>query len=113
MAKSNDPIDLETVHEAIATIFDQVQTSLANHKKNCVALYKLHLRAAEVARPTQKKNGTTTTKFVGERAFADAFLDMLNRVLEMKKGPAAADRIVKFVGSYVQYLNEKGEWKEP
>ena len=109
MAKSNDPIDLETVHEAIATIFDQVQTSLANHKKNCVALYKLHLRAAEVAKPTQKKNGATTTKFVGERAFADAFLDMLNRVLEMKKGPAAADRIVKFVGSYVQYLNEKGE----
>ncbi|KAJ2914546.1 hypothetical protein MD484_g5881, partial [Candolleomyces efflorescens] len=107
MAKSNDPIDLETVHEAIATIFDQVQTSLANHKKNCVALYKLHLRAAEVAKPTQKKNGATTTKFVGERAFADAFLDMLNRVLEMKKGPAAADRIVKFVGSYVQYLNEK------
>ncbi|KAJ2934154.1 hypothetical protein H1R20_g2926, partial [Candolleomyces eurysporus] len=107
MAKSNDPIDLDTVHEAIATIFDQVQTSLANHKKNCVALYKLHLRAAEVAIPTKKKNGTTTTKFVGERAFADAFLDMLNRVLDMKKGPAAADRIVKFVGSYVQYLNEK------
>ncbi|RXW17080.1 hypothetical protein EST38_g8776 [Candolleomyces aberdarensis] len=107
MAKSNDPIDLDTVHEAIATIFDQVQTSLANHKKNCVALYKLHLRAAEVAQPTKKKNGTTTTKFVGERAFADAFLHLLNRVLDMKKGPAAADRIVKFVGSYVQYLNEK------
>ncbi|KAF6764231.1 nuclear condensing complex subunit [Ephemerocybe angulata] len=110
MVKAKAPeeaIDLETLHEAIATIFDQVQTSLANHKKNCVALYKLHLRAAAVSTQIQKKNGTVSTKYTGERAFAESFLDMLNRILGMKKGPPAADRIVKFVGSYVQYSNEK------
>jgi condensin complex subunit 3 len=57
----------------------------------------------------KKKNGTVSTKFTGERAFVETFLDMVNRILDMKKGPPAADRIVKFVGSYVQYLNEKGE----
>ncbi|EAU89293.2 condensin subunit Cnd3 [Coprinopsis cinerea okayama7 len=107
MAKSAEPYDLEELPEAIATIFDQVQLSLANHKKNCVALYKLHLRAATVTKTVQKKNGTTSTKYVGEKAFADTFLDMVNRVLVIKKGPPAADRIVKFVGSYVEYLNEK------
>jgi condensin complex subunit 3 len=33
---------------------------------------------------------------------------MVNRVLVVKKGPANADRIVKYVGSYVQFMNEKG-----
>lgn len=110
-AKAQEPetIDLEVLPEAIVTIFDQVQTSLANHKKNCVALYKLHLRAATVRDQVKKKNGTVSTKFTGERAFVETFLDMVNRILDMKKGPPAADRIVKFVGSYVQYLNEKGE----
>lgn len=113
MAKSKstteqEPLDLDTLHEAVATIFDQVQSSLANHKKNCVALYKLHQRAAAVTKSTQKKNGAATVKYTGERAFADSFLDMVNRILGMKKGPASVDRIVKFVGSYIQYLNEKG-----
>ncbi|TFK26559.1 condensin subunit Cnd3 [Coprinopsis marcescibilis] len=107
MAKSTEPYNLEDLFEAIATIFDQVQQSLANHKKNCVALYKLHQRAATVTKNIEKKNGTTSVKYVGEKALADAFLDMINRVLVIKKGPPAADRIVKFVGSYVQYLNEK------
>ena len=109
MKKAQEALDLDTLPEAIATIFDQAQTSLANHKKNCVALYKLHLRAAEITAEAKKKNGTVSIKYTGERAFADAFLDMVNRVLGMKKGPPAADRIVKFVGSYIQYLNEKGE----
>ena len=40
--------------------------------------------------------------------FAEIFMDMLNRVLVIKKGVAAGDRIVKFVASYVKFLGEKG-----
>lgn len=96
---------LERLHETVAAIFDQAQLTLANHRKNCVALYKLHQQAGAVTRPV--KNGTVL-KLVGERAFGDVFIVMINRVLVVKKGPAAADRVVRFVGSYVKFMNEKG-----
>jgi condensin complex subunit 3 len=91
--------------ELIAAIFDQAQSTLANHRKNCVALYKLHQQAAAI---TQERKKDNAIKLVGERAFGDAFIDMVNRVLIVKKGPATADRVVRFVGSYVKFMNEKG-----
>ncbi|KAF8814695.1 ARM repeat-containing protein [Phlegmacium glaucopus] len=97
-------LNLEDLHESIANIFDQTQVSLANHKKNCVALYKLHTKTAAVTQPGKNGNGL---KLVGEKAFQDVFIDMVNRILVVKKGPANADRIVKYVGSYVKFMNEK------
>ena len=98
-------LNLEDLHESIANIFEQAQVSLTNHKKNCVALYKLHTKAAAITQPAKKGNGL---RLVGEKAFQDVFIDMVNRVLVVKKGPANADRIVKYVGSYVKFMNEKG-----
>lgn len=102
MAPKSMP-NLDDLHESVANIFDQTQVSLANHKKNCVALYKIHTKAATVTQPGKKG-----LKLVGERAFQDVFIDMINRVLVVKKGPVNADRIVKYVGSYVKFMNEKG-----
>jgi condensin complex subunit 3 len=95
---------LDTLHANMATIFDQAQLSLANHRKNSVALYKLHLKAGAF---TQTRNGKI--KLVGEHAFGDSFLGMVNRVLPVKKGSTGPDRVVKFIGSYVKFVNEKGE----
>jgi condensin complex subunit 3 len=95
----------EKLRESIAAIFDQVQLTLANHRKNCVALYKLHQQAATITQPSRKDS---VIKLAGEKAFDDVFVDMVNRVLVVKKGPATADRVVKFVGSYVKFMNEKG-----
>ena len=96
---------LHDLTEKVATIFDQAQTSMASHRKNCVALFKLHVQAEGVTEIV--KNGKAT-KLVGERAFGDAFIDMITRVLVIKKGPAGADRVVKFIGTYVKFMNEKG-----
>jgi hypothetical protein len=106
MAPSSENI-IAKFQESISAIFDQAQLTLANHRKNCVALYKLHQQATAVTQPSKKDN---VIKLVGERAFGDAFVDMVNRVLVVKKGPATADRVVKFVGSYVKFMNEKGMW---
>ncbi|KAM6503310.1 Nuclear condensing complex subunit [Amanita muscaria] len=95
---------LEDLKEKVAAVFDQAQASLASHRKNCVALYKLHVQAGNVTEVV--KNGRAT-RLVGERAFGDAFVDMIARVLVVKKGPATADRVVKFVGTYVKFMNEK------
>lgn len=94
---------LEDLHEIVSVRFEEVQTSLANHRKNCVALYKTHVQAGKITQP--KKNGEA--KLLGEIAFGDVFIDMVNRVLVIKKGPCA-DRVVKFVGSYVKFVNDKG-----
>lgn len=98
-------VNLEDLYESIANIFDQAQVSLANHKKNCVALYKLHTKAAAV---TQPGKGGIGLRLVGEKVFQGGFIDMVNRVLVVKKGPTNADRIVKYIGSYVKFMNEKG-----
>ncbi|KAJ4495704.1 nuclear condensing complex subunit [Lentinula edodes] len=95
---------LDDVPAAIAARFDEAQKSLANHRKNCVALHKLHVQASRVKDPGKKNEDALT----GEWAFGDAFIDMVNRTLAMKKG-AFADRIVRFVGSYVKMMNDKGE----
>ncbi|KAJ6451646.1 nuclear condensing complex subunit [Mycena sanguinolenta] len=76
---------------SVAAIFDQAQTSIANHRKNCVALYKLHV----------KKND--------QSEFIAGFLDMLSRVLVVKKGPPPVDRIFKFAAQYVRFVNEKAQ----
>lgn len=98
---------ISRLRESIAVIFDQAQLTLANHRKNCVALYKLHQQAATIIHCSKKDN---VINLVGERAFGDAFIDMVNRVLVVQKGPATVDRVVRFMGSYVKFMNEKGMW---
>ncbi|EIN08176.1 hypothetical protein PUNSTDRAFT_143847 [Punctularia strigosozonata HHB-11173 SS5] len=94
----------ESLQNILPKIFDQAQGSTANHQKNYVALYKLQ---SDLATHVETVNRGNDVKLVGERAFEDAFLDMINRILPLKKGVTPADRIVKFVGGYVKFLNEK------
>jgi condensin complex subunit 3 len=103
--KHNPENLIENLHEWIGAIFDQAQLSLANHKKNCVALYKIHTQVVVRA----GRDGSVS--LVGERAFQDVFIEMVSRVLGVKKGAgtAGAERIVKYVGAFVRFMNEKGE----
>ena len=89
----------------VPKIFDQAQLSIANHQKNYVALYKLQVEAARV---THTVNNSNLVKLTGERAFEEAFIHMVARILPIKKGPAPVDKVVKFVGGYTKFLNEKG-----
>ncbi|KZT37030.1 hypothetical protein SISSUDRAFT_988304 [Sistotremastrum suecicum HHB10207 ss-3] len=97
-------VTLEDRVAVIPTIFDQAQNSVANHPKNFVALYK---NQAEAAKFTESLNHGKNIKLVGEKAFQDTIVDALNRVLPVKKGVQPADRIVKFVGGYIKFMNEK------
>ncbi|TDL22782.1 hypothetical protein BD410DRAFT_722164 [Rickenella mellea] len=100
--------NLETLRDAIPNIFDQVQSSTATHKKNCVTLFKLHGAAAAIVDTTQQGKKQAELKLTGEKEFTDTVMDMINRVLVVKKGVPSADRITKFVGSYAKFLNDKG-----
>ncbi|KIM46792.1 hypothetical protein M413DRAFT_23143 [Hebeloma cylindrosporum] len=107
MAPSKPDRVLDELYESVANIFEQAQASLANHKKNSVALYKILVQAAEVTQPSSSSKNGSGVKLVGEKAFQDVIVDMLSRVLVVKKGPANADRIVKYVGGFVKFMNEK------
>ncbi len=106
--------DVDTLASTIPTIFDQAQSSAATHKKNCVSLYKLQSSAASVTTTASKgrkqRDAESDVLLMGEKIFAETFLDMLSRVLVVKKGTTTADRVVKFVGTYVKFLSEKGTY---
>ncbi|KAF9043571.1 hypothetical protein BDZ89DRAFT_236873 [Hymenopellis radicata] len=88
---------IDDIHDNVAARLDEVQTSLANHRKNCVALYKLHVQAGKIVEGK---------KLTGEVAFEDEFLSMVARVLVVKKGQTA-ERVVRFVGTYVKHVTAK------
>lgn len=94
----------DTLPAQLPPIFEQAQHTTANHRKNIVALRKIQVACATVTEETSKG-----TKLVGEKAFNTLFVDMVNRVLGVKKGVAVADRVVKFVANYVAYTTEQGQ----
>jgi condensin complex subunit 3 len=99
------PTTLESLVSAIPKAFEQAQSSSVNHQKNFISLHKVHVDAAT---KTETVRGGEGIKLVGERAFEDCFIDMVNRVLVVKKGIGVADRVVKFAAGYMKFLNAKG-----
>lgn len=101
--------DLDPIIAIFPTIFSQVQNSVSNHKKNIVALRKIQENCSLVTETSS--NGTL--KLVGEKVFNNAFIDMVNRTLPIKKGVSVADRVVQFVGKFVAYTIEQGKSYRP
>ena len=97
----------EQIAATVPKILDQAQISITNHQKNLVALYKLQAEAAQYTESVRRGHGV---KLIGERIFEEAVLHMLTRVLPLKKGTPQADRVIKFVGGYIKFVNEKGEF---
>ncbi|KAF7316513.1 hypothetical protein MIND_00170500 [Mycena indigotica] len=95
--------DPDTLYASVASIFEQAQTSIANHRKNCVALYKIHTGAANQG--TSKKRSAHGD----QSAFVATFLDMVGRVIIIKKGPPTVERVIKFISHYVRFVNEKAQ----
>jgi condensin complex subunit 3 len=94
---------LESVPTLVLPIFQQVQETIANHRKNHVSLRKIQEQCSTITEPTAKG-----LKLLGEKAFNTAFINMVNMILGVKKGEAVADRVVKFVAGYVAYATEQG-----
>lgn len=94
----------DTLPSVVPPIFEQAQNTTANHRKNIVQLFKIQSTCAEVTEETPKG-----IRLIGERAFNAMFINMINRVLPIKKGVPVADRVVKFAASYVSYTTEQGK----
>lgn len=91
-----------TLHTQMPGHFHDAQHSVANHRKNAVGLYRLHAQVAQLTEQTPRG-----TRLVGEKAFNECFFRCVNRVLDVKKGVAAADRVCKFLATYTAYAIEQ------
>ncbi|KIM49317.1 hypothetical protein M413DRAFT_438505, partial [Hebeloma cylindrosporum] len=87
----------------ISHIFDQTEVSTDNHRKNYVALYKIHLELAQYTEELPKGR----VKLTGERIFQDQYKILLTKVLPIKRGESPADHIIRFLGGYTKFINEK------
>lgn len=108
-AKSRQPdhqINIDYLSATVPKIFEQVQVSAANHQKNCVALHKVHSKAADFR---ETVNNGRSIKLTGEKMFEEIVHSMLVHVLPLKKGITTADRVIGFIGKYTKFINEKGE----
>ena len=94
------------IRQAVGHIFEQVQLSTANHRKNFVTLSKLHLDAA-TAEDIQTGGGSA--KIGPEDAFELTLLDMVMRVLALKKGVPVAERTIKFLGGYLKFISKDSQ----
>ncbi|CAE6447886.1 unnamed protein product [Rhizoctonia solani] len=104
-AEDTKPPTPETYTTQIPEIFQQVQTSTANHNKNCVALAKLFSGCAGIYEEVQSRGGGI--RLTGEKAFQLMFARMVNGVLPIKKGISNADRVIRFIGLFVKYITDK------
>ncbi|KAF8605217.1 hypothetical protein BDV93DRAFT_543748 [Ceratobasidium sp. AG-I] len=105
LAEGKQPVDPEAFTSQIPAIFQQTQTSLANHRKNVVALAKLFSGCAGIYEEVGGRGGGI--RLTGEKAFQVAFAKMVNNILPIKKGVSNADKVVKFIGAFVKYITDK------
>jgi condensin complex subunit 3 len=78
--------------KTLPSIFNEVQNSVANHHKNATALRTLHLRAA--------------TDEASQLLFEEKFLEMLSRVISVRKDEPNIDKTLQFVIGYIHLLYE-------
>ena len=103
-ATTKDPY-LEELQGHVAAVFQQAQVPPVNYRKNCVNLHKIQDRSKDI---TESAGRGDMIRVVGEKAFHKAFLTCLYRALPTRKGDSCGDRVVKFIGAYFKFANEKG-----
>jgi condensin complex subunit 3 len=110
-AKPNSAEFISSIHDTLASIFQGAQSSNASHKRRINNLCKLHNEAVTLVQHKEKgraQHGSII--LVGEKAFNRAFWEIVLCTLDVKRGVAEADRIVRFIGGFVgELMNNPGE----
>ncbi|ORY04342.1 hypothetical protein K493DRAFT_253568 [Basidiobolus meristosporus CBS 931.73] len=88
--------------ENVPRIFQEVQKTVANHRKLANVLRKLQEKASQVG-----KRKLDNQFLSGEQSFNLEFTRNLSKILPVKKREPAVDRVIKFVQTFIQYSQEK------
>ncbi|KAJ1911318.1 chromosome condensation complex Condensin, subunit G [Tieghemiomyces parasiticus] len=108
---------LHTLATAVPEIFNDSQTSAAQHRRNAAALRKLQERCAQLspediarymsARTEPCPLVCSTSAYPGESVFNNEFVRNLNKVLPVKKREPSVELVIRFVAAFAQYGHEK------
>ncbi|KAJ3510132.1 hypothetical protein NMY22_g16062 [Coprinellus aureogranulatus] len=100
-----DTASLALLPANLAEIFQEVQTSTVNHRKNCFKLFKLHAGAQATLEQTRSGG----TKFTGGNVFEEAFVKCLCACLlqdDQEREPCIK-LVVQFTGAYFEFVNDR------
>ena len=81
----------------IASIFNDAQLSAANHRRNCIALHKIHCSPS--LPPSQALEW--------ESQFYYQFFNCVAICLDVRKNEEVAQRLCKFINTYCLYSKER------
>ncbi|RYP12700.1 hypothetical protein DL765_007200 [Monosporascus sp. GIB2] len=110
-ASSNVDIPEEAPDSAlrsqICAIFRDAQKTTATHRKLVVTLRKIHETCCyEPTRPNKPPSSPSKTDF-DEGDFNNEFTRCVLRVMPVKKSEGAGDKVIRFVGLFLRYANDK------
>ncbi|KAK9768449.1 chromosome condensation complex Condensin, subunit G [Basidiobolus ranarum] len=100
MSSNNDIAS--ALAESIPKVFQEVQKTVANHRKLANVLRKLQEKASKIG-----KRKLDNQYLSGEQSFNLEFTRNLSKILPVKKREPAIDRVIKFVQTFIQYSQEK------
>ncbi|RIB03229.1 nuclear condensing complex subunit [Gigaspora rosea] len=93
-----------TLSATIPQIFQDCQKSTSNHRTNAIALRKVQMKCSSYR---SSNNESSNNQLDNEQAFNAEFIRNLNKILPVKKGQPNAERVMKFVASFVAFSCEK------
>ncbi|CAB5130028.1 unnamed protein product [Rhizophagus irregularis] len=82
----------------VPQIFQDVQKTVINHRKNAVVLRKFQFQCSQFNDDNHN---------FGENEFNKEFVRNVNKILPVKKGQANAERVITFIATFVNYCQEK------
>ncbi|KAI9592721.1 nuclear condensing complex subunit [Syncephalis fuscata] len=89
---------LTSLPTAMPKLFQDSQKVSTTHRRNVLALRKLQTDCAAVKDESDEQ---------GEQAFNDQFLHGLSQILPLKRREPCAEKIIKFIASFLQFAQEK------
>ncbi|GAA96442.1 uncharacterized protein L969DRAFT_62163 [Mixia osmundae IAM 14324] len=107
---------------ALPTIFDQVQQSVVNHRKNLILLHGLFLRCSSYTESdahTKRPNEQEMIHLTGERLFLVAMRDIVSRLLPVGKGRAVGpgqkhvERVLRFIAGFLALATLREQDSKP
>ncbi|GBC05482.1 hypothetical protein RclHR1_06250004 [Rhizophagus clarus] len=85
---------LSYIRQFVPRVFQDVQITASNHRKNAVALRKFQTKCLNY-------------NDCGENEFNKEFVKNVNIILPVKKGQANVERIINFIATFIKYCYEE------
>ena len=107
-AQSRKEAAIASLSTSIPQIFNEAQKPNANHRKHAIAMRKIQEQCALNSPIVSGEPHDIDPE--GEVSFNQAVIKNINRILQIRKGEPHADRITRFISTFLQYTQQIGSF---